>query len=59
MTPVTINFDTKTINYISQKNFDISSYLTKLVKEDMLLNEIEESKKSWIHTLNSLDDLDK
>lgn len=59
MTPVTINFDTKTINYISQKSFDISSYLTKLVKEDMLLNEIEESKRSWKYTLNSLDDLDK
>lgn len=59
MTPVTINFDTTTINYISQKSFDISSYLTKLVKEDMLLNEIEESKRSWKHTLGSLDDLDK
>jgi rRNA-processing protein FCF1 len=46
MTTLTINFDTTTVNYISQKNFDISSYLTKLVKEDMLLNEIEESKKS-------------
>jgi len=59
MTIITINFDTTTINYISQKNFDISSYLTKLVKEDMLLNEIEESKKSWKCTLKSLDDLDK
>jgi hypothetical protein len=25
----------------------------------MLLNEIEESKKSWKYTLKSLDDLDK
>lgn len=59
MTPVTVNFDSKTINYISQKKIDISSYLIRLVKEDMLMNEIEESKKSWKYTLNSLDDLDR
>jgi len=59
MTPITIEFDNITIKYISQKSFDVNTYLIKLVKEDMLLNDIQESKKSWIYSLNSLDDLDK
>jgi len=46
MTPVTIDFDKETINFINKRQSNISSYLIKLVKEDMLLNEIDESKKS-------------
>ncbi len=59
MTPVTIDFDNTTVKYISQKKIDIKTYLIKLVKEDMLLSEIQESKKSGIHTLSSLNDLEK
>lgn len=59
MTPVTIDFDNTTVKYISQKKIDIKTYLIKLVKEDMLLSEIQESKKSEIHTLSSLNDLEK
>ena len=58
MTTLTVEFDTKTINYISNKHIDINSYLSKLVKEDMLLSEINDSKTSWINTLNSIDELD-
>lgn len=33
-------------------------YLQKLIKEDILLKEIQDSKKSGINNLNSLNDLD-
>lgn len=59
MTTLTVEVDTSTINYISSKHRDVNSYLSKLIKEDMLLSEINESKKSGISSLNSLDDLDK
>lgn len=58
MTTLTIEVDNNAIKYISNKHRDINAYLWKLIKEDMLLNEINDSKKSWINTLNSLDNLD-
>ena len=58
MTTLTVEVDNSTINFISTKNRDVNSYLTKLIKEDMLLDEINESKNSWIKKINSLNDLD-
>jgi len=58
MTTLTVELDSPTIKYLSNKSKDTNSYLLKLIKEDMLLSEIQESKKSWINSLNSLDDLD-
>jgi hypothetical protein len=46
MTTLTVEVDNSTINFISTKNRDVNSYLTKLIKEDMLLDEINESKNS-------------
>jgi hypothetical protein len=58
MTTLTVEVDTSTINFISSRHRDINSYLSKLIKEDMLLSEINESKKSGINKLNSINDLD-
>ena len=58
MTKLTIEVDNSTINFISTKYKNVNSYLSKLIKEDMLLNNINVSKKSWVNKLNSLDDLD-
>ena len=58
MTTLTLQFENKLIDYISSKKMDINNYLKKLIKEDILLNEIKDSKKSWIIKMNSLDDLD-
>ena len=58
MTILTVEVDTSTIKFISARHRDVNSYLSKLIKEDMLLSEINESKKSWINKLNSIDDLD-
>ena len=46
MTTLTVEVDNSTINFISTKHRDINSQLAKLIKEDMLLSEINESKKS-------------
>lgn len=59
MTTLTVEVDNSTIKFISTRHRDTKSYLSKLIKEDMLLNEINESKKSWVNTLGSFDDLDK
>ena len=59
MTTLTVEVDNSTINYISTKHRNVNSYLSRLIKEDMLLNEINESKNSWVNKLNSLDELDK
>lgn len=58
MTTLTVEVDNSTINFISTRHRDVNSYLSKLIKEDMLLSEINESKKSWVNNLNSVDDLD-
>jgi len=58
MTTLTVEVDNPTIKYISNNHRDVNAYLWKLIKEDMLLSEINESKKSGINTLNSLKDLD-
>jgi len=58
MTTLTLKFESKLIDYISDKKISINNYLEKLIKEDILLNEIKDSKKSGINKLNSLDDLD-
>ena len=58
MTTLTLKFESKLIDYISGKKISINNYLEKLIKEDILLNEIKDSKKSGINKLNSLDDLD-
>jgi len=59
MTTLTVKIDNKAINFIATKHSNINSYLSKLIKEDMLLTEINESKSSWINNLEFLDDLDK
>ena len=59
MTTLTMNIDNETMNFISKKYVDINSYLLRLIKEDILSNQIQESKKSWIYRLSNLDDLDK
>ena len=46
MTTLTLKFENKLVDYISDKKININNYLEKLIKEDMLLNEIEDSKKS-------------
>lgn len=46
MTTLTVELDSPTIKYLSNKSKDTNSYLLKLIKEDMLLSEIQESKKS-------------
>lgn len=58
MTTLTVKFESKLIDYISDKKININNYLEKLIKEDILLSEIKDSKKSWIVKMNSLDDLD-
>jgi len=58
MTTLTVEVDTPTINFITSKHRDVNSYLSRLIKEDMLLSEINESKNSWTNILNSIDDLD-
>ena len=58
MTTLTLNFENNLIDYISDKKININNYLEKLIKEDMLLSEINDSKKSGINSLNSLNDLD-
>ena len=58
MTTLTVEVDNSTINFISTRHRDVNSYLSKLIKEDMLLSEIKESKKSWVNNLNSVNDLD-
>ena len=46
MTTLTLQFENKLVDYISEKKIDINNYLEKLIKEDMLLNEIKDSKNS-------------
>jgi len=46
MTTLTVEVDNKVVNFISTRNRNVSSYLSKLIKEDMLLTEINESKGS-------------
>ena len=46
MTTLTLKFENKLVDSISDKKININNYLEKLIKEDMLLNEIEDSKKS-------------
>ena len=59
MTELTIKLDENILKYIMKKNTSkIDEYIAKLIKEDMLLNEINESKKSWEIILESIDDLD-
>ena len=58
MTTLTVEVDNSTIHFISTRHRDVNSYLSKLIKEDMLLSEINKSKKSWVNNLNSIDDLD-
>jgi hypothetical protein len=58
MTTLMVDVDTKTVNYINSRNKNTSWYLSNLIKEDMLLNDINESKNSGINKLNSLRDLD-
>ena len=58
MTTLTLKFENNLIDYISEKQLDVNFYLEKLIKEDMFLNEINESKKSGVNKLNSLSDLD-
>ena len=58
MATLSVEVDNSTINFISTRHRNTKSYLSKLIKEDMLLSEINESKKSWINNLNSFDDLD-
>ena len=59
MTELTIKLDENMLKYIMKKNTSkIDEYIAKLIKEDMLLNEINESKKSWEIILESIDDLD-
>jgi len=58
MTTLTLKFENNLIDYISEKQLDVNLYLEKLIKEDMLLNKINESKKSGVNKLNSLSDLD-
>lgn len=58
MSTLTVEVDNSTKKFISRRNSDSNSYLLNLIKEDMLLSEINESKKSWVNNLNSLTDLD-
>lgn len=58
MTTLTLKFENNLIDYISEKQLDVNLYLEKLIKEDMLLNKINDSKKSGVNKLNSLSDLD-
>jgi len=58
METLTIKIDKNTMSYVSKKHRNINTYLSRLIKEDMLLNQIKESKKSWINKLETLDDLD-
>jgi len=58
MTTLTLKFEKSLIDYVSKKQVNINNYLEKLIREDLLLNEIKDSKRSWINTLNSLDELD-
>jgi len=58
MATISVEVDKTTMNFISVRSWNTSSYLSKLIKEDMLLNEISDSKKSWINTLDDLSDLD-
>jgi len=46
MTTLTVKFESKLIDYISDKKININNYLEKLIKEDILLSEIKDSKKS-------------
>ncbi len=59
MTELTIKLDENMLKYIMKKNTSkIDEYIAKLIKEDMLLNEINESKKSWKFLLENVDCLD-
>lgn len=58
MTTINMDIDKTTMSFISKKNIDINTYVLTLIKEDILLNQIQESKKSWVLTLDSLSDLD-
>lgn len=59
MTTITIELENEVVSYVKSKwKSNLNLYISNLLKEDMLLNSIKESKLSWTHLLNSLDDLD-
>lgn len=54
----TVNIEISDWIYTKLQSKNLNAYIVKLIEEDLLLKEIQESKKSGSFSLDSLDDLD-
>lgn len=59
MTTISIEVDETVENFLKKKNTSYETYLSKLIQQDMLLEEIKLADESWYSLLESIDDLDK
>ncbi len=59
MTTISIKVDETVENFLKKKNTSYETYLSKLIQQDMLLEEIKLADESWYSLLESIDDLDK
>lgn len=59
MTTISIEVDETIENFLKKKDTPYDAYLSKLIEQDMLLEEIRLADESWYTLLESIDDLDK